>query len=69
MRKMKTPPLKLGADIASAKTVFLRVPPELHAALVVAAGSEQQQRGERVSVNWLAAKILAEAMGFDVSDE
>jgi predicted HicB family RNase H-like nuclease len=67
--KMKPPLLKIGADTASAKTVFLRVPPELHAALVVAAGAEQQQRGERVSVNWLAAKILAEALGFEVSNE
>lgn len=69
MRRVKSPTLKIGADIASAKTVFLRVPPELHAALVVAAGSEQQKRGEKISVNWLATKILAEAMGFDVSDE
>lgn len=59
-------PLKIGADIASSKTVFLRVPPALHAALVVAAGVEQQRRGEKVSINWLAAKMLAEAMGFEV---
>jgi hypothetical protein len=63
----KNPPLKIGSDIASAKTVFLRVPPELHAALVVAAGAEQQKRGEKVSINWLAAKVLAEAMGFEVA--
>ncbi|AMP07644.1 toxin-antitoxin system HicB family antitoxin [Collimonas pratensis] len=66
MHKVKSPPLKIGTDIASAKTLFLRIPPELHAALVVAAGGEQQKRGERVSVNWLAAKILAKAMDLDV---
>lgn len=68
MHSPKLPTLKIGTDIASAKTVFLRVPPELHAALVVAAGAEQQKRGERVSVNWLASRVLAEAMGFDVSE-
>ena len=68
MRKIKPPSLKIGKNIASAKTLFLRVPPELHAALVIAAGVEQQKQGEHISVNWLAAKVLAEAMGFDVSE-
>lgn len=67
MSRSKLPPLKIGTDVASAKTLFLRVPPELHAALVVAAGAEQQKRGERVSVNCLATRALAEAMGFKVS--
>lgn len=62
----KNPPLRIGLDVASSKTVFLRVPPELHAALIKAAGAEQQKRGQKTSINWLAAKVLAEAMGFDV---
>lgn len=64
--RSKNPPLKIGTDIASTKTVFLRVPPALHAALVVAAGAEQQKRGEKVSINSFVAKVLAEAMGFEV---
>ena len=68
MRHVKSTPLKIGSDVASAKTVFLRLPPELHEALVVAAGVEQQKRGERVSVNWLAGRILAKALNFDVSE-
>lgn len=67
LMRQKNTPLKIGTDIASSKTVFLRVPPELHAALVMAAGAEQQKRGEKVSINWLAAKVLAEAMGFEVA--
>lgn len=68
MRRVKSPPLKIGTDIASAKTVFLRLPPELHRALVVAAGVEQQKRGERVSVNQLAGQILARALNLHVSE-
>jgi len=68
MARSKSSPLKIGTDVASAKTLFLRVPPKLHAALVVAAGVEQQKRGERVSVNCLATRALAEAMGFKVSE-
>ena len=44
------------------KGLFLRVSPQLHAALVVAAGAEQQRLGERVSVNSLVARVLADAM-------
>lgn len=69
MRQNKPVTLQIGSDVASAKTLFLRVPPELHAALVIAAGAEQQKRGERVSVNSLAAKILAEALGFKWIDK
>lgn len=68
MRQPKSPSLKIRTDIASTKTLFLRVSPELHAALVVAAGAEQQKRGEHVSVNWLAARVLAEAMNLNVSE-
>lgn len=68
MNRLKPQPLKIGTDIASAKTLFLRVPPELHAALVVAAGAEQQRCGKRVSVNCLATKVLAEAMRLNESE-
>lgn len=66
MTKLKLPPKKTGTDTVPSKALFLRVPPELHAALVVAAGAEQQKRGERVSINWLAAKMLADAMNLDL---
>jgi predicted HicB family RNase H-like nuclease len=68
MTRPKSPSLVVGTDIASTKTLFLRIPPKLHAALVVAAGVEQQKRGERVSVNCLATRVLAEAMDFKVSE-
>ncbi len=54
--------------MASTKTLFLRVPPELHTALVAAAGAAQHKRGERISVNVFAAKILAEAMGIKTEE-
>lgn len=64
--RQKNTPLRIGIDVASSKTLYLRVPPELHAALLKAAGAEQQKRGVSTSINWLAAKVLAEAMGFEV---
>jgi hypothetical protein len=69
MNRKKSLPLSIGNNTSSTKAVFLRVPPQLHAALMAAAGEEQQRRGEKVSMNVLAAKILAKAMGFDVLDE
>lgn len=63
MRQNKKHSMKLGSDMASAKTLFLRIPPELHTALIAAAGAAQQERGERVSINVFAASILADALG------
>lgn len=63
MDRKKKNLVKLGTNVASAKTLFLRIPPELHTALTAAAGEAQQRRGKRVSVNVFATTILAEAMG------
>jgi len=70
MREKKSSPLKIvGVNASSTKTVFLRVSPKLHAALMAAAGAEQQRLGEKVSMNMMEEKILAKAMGLDITDE
>jgi predicted HicB family RNase H-like nuclease len=69
MRKKKSSDLKAKVTTPSTKTVFLRVSPKLHAALMAAAGAEQERLGEKVSMTGLAARILAEAVGLDVDDE
>lgn len=61
--------LRIGAKMPSTKLLLLRVPPELHQALVAKAGAEQQRQHRRVSMNTLAATYLAEALGFDVDQE
>ena len=52
--------------MSATRALVLRVPPELHVALVSKAGSEQQRQNRRVSMNTLAATYLAEALGFEV---
>lgn len=60
----KRSPLHIGTN--ATKALVLRVPPELHEALISKAGSEQQRQNRRVSMNTLATSYLAEALGFEI---
>lgn len=59
----KKPSAKLAKDPSYERVVYLRVSSTLHAALMSAAGAEQLRSGKKVSINNLASKLIANALG------